>query len=80
MYKLTRITPSGEEKEQGPFSTVVDAALAASDFLRNEGLATRVEARWFASYVSGLPIGMDAVHPLNKHCFRIDSVEGGEQS
>jgi hypothetical protein len=80
MYKLTRVSPSGAEKELGPFETVLDAAAQARRTLVGYKLATRVEAAWFASYLSGLPLGMDAVHTVSNYAFRIERAEGGEES
>jgi hypothetical protein len=80
MYRLTRVSPSGAEKELGPFTTVLDAAAQARRMLVGYKLATPVEARWFASYLSGLPLGMDAVHAVSKYAFRIECAEDGEQS
>ena len=76
-YTLTRTAPTGEETEQGPFSTVLDAATAARTFLREQDVATPVEARWYASYLAGCPLDMDVTHVPSKYSFRI---EGGGQS
>jgi hypothetical protein len=78
-YNLIRTTPDGEERELGSHDTILNAAAAAMSLLRSEGLATHVESRWYASHLSGLPLGTDAVHGPSKHMFRIERAAGGEQ-
>lgn len=80
MYNLIRTSPQGEEREQGSHDTVVSAAVAAMDFLRNEGVATRVEARWYANYLSERPLGVEVTHLHSGYAFRIEHIEGGERS
>lgn len=79
MYNLIRTAPTVEERVQSTHDTVVGAAVAAMDFLRNEGVATRVEARWYANYLADRPLGVDITHVHSGYSFRIESAEGGEQ-
>ena len=79
-YKLLHTAPQGLESPRGPFGTVLDAAEAAMDHLRNERLATRVEAQWFASYLADQPLDVDVTHVHSGHSYRIERTGEGEES
>jgi hypothetical protein len=78
-YSLTRITPQGVEKSQGPFDTVRGAAVAAGRVLHDNGAAHQAEAQRFGVTLARKALGTEWAHTESGYRFRIDRVEGGEQ-
>lgn len=77
IYRLVRITPSGDTKEQGPFLTVKGAAKAAGMVLFDNGAAGRAETQRFSAALARKPIGTEWGHGASGYRFRIVRV-GGE--
>ena len=72
-YKLTRVTPQGQEKEQGPFPTAKKAATAAFYVLTDNGAAGKTDANDFAHRLHTAAPGTELTHEPSGYRFRIEA-------
>jgi len=72
-YKLMRVNPQGQEKEQGPFLTARKAATAAFYVLTDNGAAGKTDANDFAHRLHTAPLGTELAHEPSGYRFRIEA-------
>lgn len=61
-YTLHRSLPNGQEKTQGPFQSVADAARAAGRGLHDNRAATKGDAQRFSRALAGADVGTEMQH------------------